>query len=136
MGFHTLKFAHFNCCYTGRLKINASNQLVIGQPGQGGVFDLPHSDMSYALGMANTNRDCAFQGWYDEAWFGIGGLSPFSKWTLDEWSNLALGPPVGNLDTAIQYAISRQTSFMDPNAPVNTYRLKGHGFLSGISLHD
>jgi hypothetical protein len=136
MGFHSLEFAYFNCCYAGRLKINANNQLVIGQQGQIGVFDGPHSDMSYALGMANTNRDCAFQGWYDKAWFALNGASPFSKWTLDEWSELSEGVVGGDLYTAIQYAISRQTSFLDPNAPVNTYRLKGQGLLNAIGLHD
>ena len=39
----------------GRLKINANNQLVEGQPGQIGIFDGPHSDMSLALGMGETS---------------------------------------------------------------------------------
>jgi hypothetical protein len=133
MGFHYLEFAYFNCCYSGRLKINASNQLVIGQPGQSGVFDLPQSDMSYALGMANTDRDCAYQGWYDKANYDLFELTPFAKFTHDEWSRLAVGY---DLYMAIQYAISQQTSFLDPNAPPNSYRLRGHGLLNAIYLHD
>jgi hypothetical protein len=135
MGFDDLEFVYSNTCYGGRLKINASNQLVVGQPGQSGVFDLPHSDMSYALGMADTSRDCAFQGWYDKAWFALNGASPFSKWTLDEWSELSEGVVGGDLYTAIQYAISRQTEFDDPNAPVNKYRLRGQGYLTDIKLN-
>ncbi|MGA2914723.1 MAG: hypothetical protein ABSE89_01720 [Sedimentisphaerales bacterium] len=135
MNFHSLEFAYFNCCYSGKLKINASNQLVIGQPGQQGVFDLPQSDMSYALGIASTSRDCAYQGWYEKPWFALGGASPFNKWTLDEWSNLALGLPAGSLDTALQAAIKGQHSFIDPNAPANSYRLRGQGLLNAIGLH-
>jgi len=41
MGFNSLEFAYFDCCQSGRLKINAQDQLVVGQPGQIGVFDGP-----------------------------------------------------------------------------------------------
>jgi len=135
MGFHCLEFAYFNCCYSGRLKINSLDQLVEGQPGQIGNFDGPHSDMSFALGMVDTVNDRAFQGWYDKPYFMLNGQSPFNKWTVDEWNNLALGEGYSNLDTAIQAAIRGQTSFVDPYDPVNTYRLKGHGLLTGIRLH-
>lgn len=136
MGFNSLEFAYFNCCYSGQLKINTNNELVEGQRGHIGGFDGPHSDMSYALGMASTNRNCAYQGWYGKPYFTLDGSSPFNKWTVDEWSKLSLGVAGGDLSTAIQYAISKQTSFMDPNAPVNTYRIKGHGFINEIGLHN
>ncbi|OHB49727.1 MAG: hypothetical protein A2Y10_06095 [Planctomycetes bacterium GWF2_41_51] len=136
MGFQWLELAYFDGCYTGRLKINTNNQLVVGQPGQIGVFDGPHSDMSYALGMASTNRDCVYHGWYDKATVSFWTSTDFNKWTQDVWSKLSIGVLGGDIYTAIQYAISRQTSFVDPKAPVNTYRLKGHGLITEVGLHD
>jgi hypothetical protein len=132
MGFDSLVFAEFNACYSGRLKINASDQLVIGQSGQVGVFDGPHCDMSFALGMASTSRDCAYQGWYDKSKV---SLTPtdFQKFTRDEWYTFSQAGE--NLFTAVQYATGRQTSFFDPNAPVNTYRLRGNGSQMAIELH-
>jgi hypothetical protein len=93
--------------------------------------------MSLALGMGSTIRDCAYQGWYDEAKIRSAWYPPtdFQKWTRDEWAELAKGIGVSNLYTAISEAIDGQTSFMDPNAPVNTYRLKGNGDITAISLH-
>jgi len=135
MGFQSLELAYFDCCYSGRLKINANNQLVEGQPGQIGVFDGPHSDMSYALGLASTNRDCVYHGWYDVATVSY-QITNFNKWTQDVWNKLSIGVVGGDIYTALQYAISRQTSFVDPKAPVNTYRLKGHGMISEVGLHN
>jgi hypothetical protein len=85
--------------------------------------------------MANTSRDCAYQGWYDEAAYYLAFVTPFAKFTHDEWDNLSIGLPGSSIYTALDCAISGQTSFMDPNAPVNTYRLKGQGLLTEIGLH-
>lgn len=120
-----------DCCYSGRLKINASNQLVIGQPGYIGLFDGPHSDMSLALRMDDTSRSRVYQGWYDKVWTNFLWQNEFSAFSQDEWYILGQGE---NLAQAITYAISQQTEFDDPNAPVNTYRLKGQGFFTDIRL--
>jgi len=129
MGFNSLEFAYFFCCWSGHLKINADNQLVEGQPGQQGIFDIPHSDMSLALGMGETSISRAYQGWYDKSYAGF--FSEYSEFTRDEWGKLGEGD---NLYEALNYAISQQTEFVDPNAPVNTYRLKGQGFITDIRL--
>jgi hypothetical protein len=57
----------------------------------------------------------------------------YQKWTQLEWELLGEGY---NLDYALNYAIGGQTEFVDPCAPVNIYRLKGHGFLNAIGLHN
>jgi len=134
MGFHTLEFAYFNACYSGRLKINANNQLVVGQPGQDGVLDGPVSDMSYALGMASGYGDHAYQGWYDKANVAFPNITEFQKWTRDEWYSLGELGVQNYLDDAIIYAIDHQTYFSDPNDPVNQYRLKGEGYMFNIRL--
>jgi hypothetical protein len=136
MGFSYLEFAYFDFCYSGRLKINASNQLVQGQPGQQGIFDIPHSDMSFALGMAGSGRSNFYQGWYDKA---LSGPFPppineteYQRWSRIEWYQLEDGM---NLYEALDYVISQQTHF-DVNDPVNCYRLKGEGYLEDIELRN
>jgi hypothetical protein len=137
MGFTSLEFAYFDYCESGHLKINSADQLVEGREGQIGEFDGPHSDMSWALGMASTIRDCAYQGWYDKPNFNHWLFPPtkFQKWTRDEWTEFSLGQGVSNLSTAIDYANWEQPDIFDINSPVNTYRLKGHGNPTAISLH-
>jgi hypothetical protein len=119
----------------GRLKINSRNQLVEGQPGQlGVVFDEPVSDMSVALGLYDPTKNQAYQGWYDT----FNSQEPpaeddYQKWTRNVWEKLG---DEDNLQEAIDYAISQQTNLWDPNAPVNAYRLKGHGFFWDIRLRN
>jgi hypothetical protein len=133
MGFGSLEFAYFDCCYSGHLKINANNQLVKGQPGQAGLFDIPHSDMSLALGMGNTGRSRFYQGWY---WTVPIGLYPpfpedeYQKWTRLVWEYLGEGY---DLYWSLHYTINEQTDF-GPDAPVNNYRLYGQGWLDDITL--
>ena len=131
MGFTTLEFVYSNACWGGHLKINANNQLVEGQPGQIGIFDGPHSDMSLALGMGETSKSRVYQGWFGEVWTNFLWQNDYSQFSQDIWKTLGQGD---NLVQAITYAISQQTEFDDPNAPVNTYRLKGQGFLTDIRL--
>jgi len=116
---------------TGHLKINANDQLVEGQPGQVGLFDLPDSDMSLALGMGETSKSRVYQGWFGEVWTNFLWQNDYSQFSQDIWKTLGQGD---NLAQAITYAISQQTEFDDPNAPVNTYRLKGQGFFTDIRL--
>jgi hypothetical protein len=141
MGFANLEFAYFECCYSGRLTINADNQLVEGQRGR---FDtLPPeemliSDMSVALGMHPEFFETrAYQGWYDKSKSKLIPIPcwPFShdyeKWTRDMWQRLGAGDTVGE---AMGFAMSRQTN-NDPNAPLNTFRFKGNGDIVNIRLH-
>jgi len=133
MGFTALEFAYFDCCYSGHLKINASNQLVEGQAGQIGVFDGPHSDISLALGMGETSVSRAYQGWYDEVPTRLQLPlleTEYQKWTRLEWEELGDGE---YLYWALMHVIGEQTEF-GPDAPVNNYRLKGQGSLMDIEL--
>jgi hypothetical protein len=126
MEFTSLKFAYFDCCWSGHLRINSNDELIEGQPGQIGLFDLPHSDMSWALNMYSWDTQI-YQGWYQT----IPIWEPFFKpetgylrWTRDEWERLGEGD---SLYDALTYVILHQTELEDPNAPVNNYRIKGHG---------
>jgi len=133
MGFTGLEFAYFDCCYSGHLKINASNQLVEGQSGQIGIFDGPHSDISLALGMGETSVSRAYQGWYGEVPTRLQLPlleTEYQKWTRLEWEELGDGE---YLYWALMHVIGEQTEF-GPDAPVNNYRLKGQGSLFDIQL--
>jgi hypothetical protein len=134
MGFTSLEFAYFDCCYGGRLKISSHGYLVMGGSGQIGIFDGPHSDMSIALGMGNTSESCVYQGWYDMSsmtfWWTIWPASEYQKWTRLEWGKLGEGK---NLDEALDYVIKQQTEF-GPDSPVKNYRLKGQGSFTDIKL--
>lgn len=105
--------------------------MIEGPSGQQGLFDVPHSDMSIALGMGETGRSRVYQGWFGEA---IGQYWPweseYQKWTRLEWEELGNGE---NLYWALMHVISQQTEF-GPDAPVNNYRLKGQGSLMDIEL--
>ncbi len=127
---------NFDTCYSGRLTINADNQLVEGQRGR---FDeLPPeeglvSDMSEALGMNMGvlfgNR--GYQGWYGKSTSGI-FYTAYQRWTQSEWDALGEGD---NLERALEYAINHQWwGFEDPCAPVNNFRFKGQGIFTDIIL--
>lgn len=121
----------FDTCFSGRLKINAMGQLVVGQPGQIGLFDGPHSDMSIALGMADISESRVYHGWYNEFSSGRITESASQKWTRILWERLG---ECDDLNDALVYTINQQTDF-GPDAPVNNYRLKGQGFLDDVWLY-
>ena len=132
MNFNALEFAYFDCCYSGKLKINEYNQLVHGRPGQIGLFDELYSDMSFALGIDNPGKSRVYQGWYGNVPIRIWPIeTQYQKWTRLEWESLGNGY---NLIQAITDTIYEQTDF-GPDAPLNNYRLKGHGFLTDIKLN-
>jgi hypothetical protein len=134
MNFHSVKFAYFDTCYSGRLIINSYGQLVEGRPGEiGQAFDGPHSDMSWALRMHNPLKSQAYLGWWGKA---ISDPPPwetaYQKWTRNEWGKLGDGD---DLLMAINCAISQQTE-AGPKDPINNFRLKGHGLIQDIKLEN
>jgi hypothetical protein len=133
MGFKFLEFAYFDSCHSGRLRIDSHDQLIEGQPGQQGLFDVPHSDMSLALGMDEPSRSRFYQGWWNEI---PGGLpwpleGDYQKWAQNEWERLG---DQDSLHMALLYVISQQEDFT-PDAPVNNYRLKGQGIIWEVYLN-
>jgi hypothetical protein len=132
MGFDSLEFACFDCCYSGHLMISG-NQLIEGTDGPSLVLNV-HSDMSVALCAQDTSWNFAYQGWDANSITGL--RSTFSKFMQDEWCKLSLGRGVESLYTSLQYAIGR--SEYDPMLylfPAEEYRLKGYGDATAISLH-
>lgn len=133
MGFQDLEFVYFNCCNGGKLKINANEQLVIGQEGKYGVLDGPYSDMSIALGMHNNNPDKnrVYQSWFDNV--STGDVSKFNKWGKDQWGKLGEGETLG---VAISYAYGRSSEDGETGRdPREDYRLKGRGDPTVVILH-
>jgi len=131
MGFQDLEFVYFNCCEGGKLKINANDQLVIGQEGEIGGFDGPDSDMTIGLRMNNPDKNRVYQGWYDIA--STGDISTFVKWGKDQWGKLGEGEPLG---VAISYAYGRSSEDSKTGRnPKEDYRLKGRGDFTVVTLH-
>lgn len=120
-----LKFVHFDCCFTGRLKLSGGT-LMEGESGQQGLFDLPHSDMSWALGMSSSWTQ-VFQGWWGEV--PKSETSKFNHFAIHEWSKLEEGD---SLYTALMYAIN-ETDWI-PDGPHDNYRLKGQGDLTDLRI--
>jgi hypothetical protein len=136
MGFTSLEFVHFDCCCSGCLRINSLNELIVGQPGQEGIFDIPHSDMSIALRMDDTSKSRIYQGWYSNPEVAFPPCeTDHQKWTRNEWDALGAGD---NLQMAIMYAnaVTQQTNPEEPNAPINDFRLKGQGLPQDIKLEN
>jgi len=123
-----LKYIHFDCCYTGRLKLTGDNRLIEGSAGQEGLFDIPHSDMSWALGMASGATQ-VLQGWWGEV--PKGDLSKFNKFSIDEWTKFKEGD---NLYDALMYAIQHGDPDPLEEGPLETYRLKGQGDLTEVRI--
>ena len=133
MGFNDLEFVYFNCCNGGKLKINANDQLVIGQEGKYGVLDGPYSDMSLALGMhiSNPDKNRVYQSWFDNV--STGDVSKFNKWGKDQWGKLGEGETLG---VAISYAYGRSSEDGETGRdPREDYRLKGRGDPTVVILH-
>jgi hypothetical protein len=83
MGFTDLRYAHFDCCYSGRLYVTSTNVLTVGTS----PMSNPHNDMSIALGLKSTNPQFYF-GWGDK--FVGGFLTPtsgYSAYLLDSFEN-------------------------------------------------
>ena len=130
MGFDRLVFVYSDACYGGRLKIDGTGNLVEGQPGQIGLFDGPHSDLSLALQLNDTYESRAYHGWWDKGWLGAIAQTSYQEWAKDVWLKMGEGK---NLNEALNYAISETEDFSD-DAAVNNYRLKGQGLLTDIRI--
>jgi Dockerin type I domain len=132
MRFHTLKFAHFECCYGDRLGI-VNGQLVEGPPSYTGLaYNVPN-DMAIALGIFNEGSDAFYQGWYDLCWVGDPSVSMYSKFTVNEWQELGEGY---TFDQAIFDAICSDTEIDDhtnpPRFASDDLRFSGQGFYISI----
>jgi hypothetical protein len=97
-----------------------------GQSGQQGLFDLPHSDMSWALRMQSEETQ-VFQGWWDDV--PKGSTSKYNHFAYHEWTKLGEGD---NLYNALIYAINETDRI--PNGPHDNYRLKGQGDITGLKI--
>lgn len=133
MGFQNLRFFYTESCYGGRLKFNAQNQLIEGDPGNQAVaYDGPHSDMTLALNMTDPTIDNQiYHAFYSPAKVGklsdIGNsFSSYQFWSVDVWQKLGEGQTL--LD-ALQFAINDAIRIGEdkPESALNNYRLKGHG---------
>ncbi len=133
MGFHTLKFAHLNCCYSGRLMFNGNKTALIeGTDEVTGLALNAPNDMTQALGIGLNDESLSlYLGWYDACSYTT--RSTFNKFNIDEWGELRDGAKVYN---AIKYAYYE--SEWDPPSgrfPFEDLRLFGQGiyyYLYGI----
>jgi hypothetical protein len=119
----------------GRLIINEHNQLVEGKRGRISLpfYENLRSDMSWALGIHEYYFDNrAYQGWYDTIETALWPLTDYQKWTRDMWERLGAGDTITQ---ALFITAGRQTNWTDPNAPVNSYRLKGQADFLNIKLY-
>jgi len=121
-----LKFVHFDCCFTGRLKLTGNGTLIEGPEGQQGLLATSHNDMSWALGMCSSATQ-VYQGWWNEAI--KGETSRYNIWTFNEWDKLKDGDTLWN---AITYTIN-QTKWV-PSGPHDNYRLMGQGDLTALRI--
>jgi hypothetical protein len=121
-----LKLVHFDCCFTGRLKITGDNRLIEGPEGSQGLLAYYHNDMSLALNMASSYTQI-YQGWWGEV--PKGETSKFNIFAYHEWTQLGEGD---SLYEASMYAINH-TDWI-PDGPHDTFRLMGQGDLSELNL--
>lgn len=121
-----LKFVHFDCCFTGRLKLTGDNRLIEGPGGSQGLLAYYHSDMSWALKMSSSYTQI-YQGWWGEV--PKGGTSKFNIFAYHEWTKLREGD---HLYDALTYAINH-TDWI-PDGPHDNFRLMGQGDLTDLRI--
>jgi hypothetical protein len=119
-----LKFVHFDCCWTGHLKLTSDDRLIEGPGGSEGLLAYYHNDMSWALNMKSGETQI-YQGWWNEAI--KGEATPYNTFAYHEWTKLGEGK---NLWDALTYAISHTT---DP-APRENLRFMGQGDFLGFRI--
>lgn len=124
-----LRFVQMDSCYSGRLKIDQTGNLIEGEPGQRWLFD-SQSDITLALGLDDTYWSKAYHGWWDPATLRYMFQTTYQQWTQTLWNEMAKG---FNLEDAILEAINKATEF-DPDAAINNYRLRGQGDIKKIRL--
>jgi hypothetical protein len=116
-----LKFVHFDCCFTGHLKLTGGGQLVEADEGEQGLLSTYMNDMSWALGMFSATNTQIYQGWWNDPSKG-GVLSKFNLFSFNEWNRLKNGD---SFYDAISYAINPQHTPWVPDGPQDNYRLMG-----------
>jgi hypothetical protein len=121
-----LKFVHFDCCWTGRLKLTGDGKLIEGPEGQQGLLATYQNDMSCALGMQSGETQ-VYQGWWNK--FEKGELTEFDLFAYHEWTKLGEGD---NLYDALTYAINH-TDWV-PDGPHDNYRLMGQGDITDLRI--
>jgi hypothetical protein len=140
MRFRNIKFAFFDCCYTGRLVYNANNELVEGVHDQDTHFEIQRSDMSSALRMYGEEAH-VFQGWWGKRPTGMLNYkagpttkNPYHYFCLYEWRKL--GEEGASLRDALNYAVTEVQKLPVYSEDVlYDFRLRGNGTLEEVTIH-
>ena len=127
-----LKIVFSDSCYSGRLKITGSDNLVVGPSYEGDptevITDVSPSDMSYALGIEYSDQ--IYKGWYDLA-YAKRIFTYYNVWSGNFWDSL------GSNDTiyeAMSFCIFNTPGVMLEDGPHYNYRFKGFGNIQTIRL--
>jgi hypothetical protein len=127
--FGKLKIVFFDTCYSGRLKITASGELVEGPSFDGDptgvITDVSPSDMSWAFGIEYSDQ--VYKGWYDKA-YARRILTYYNDWSGNFWKKLGgIEVSSGSIHEAINYCIWHTPGVMLIDGPHWNYRFKGLG---------
>ncbi|MBN1788144.1 MAG: hypothetical protein JW806_07085 [Sedimentisphaerales bacterium] len=131
MNFQNLKFATFDCCFGGLLRIHSSGSLVISTAN----YDI-RSDLTMALNL--TDEDDYFFSWGN--YWNSGCTTEYSKFSCNMWNKLGEGY---SLETAIGYAVDEaQTEYMYIEEegewqwvdPRDDWRIRGVGYWQDFRL--
>ncbi len=129
MGFPPgqLKFVQFDCCFTGRLRLTSSDELVESPETIYGMLAGPESDMSWALGMTGGIDGQFYQGWWDKAAV-VWGQTIYEVFGVKEWTELKEGE---NLYQAVY------DTFDDPSVHIDAkreFRMYGMGYITAVKI--
>jgi hypothetical protein len=122
-----LKFAQFDCCFSGRLRLTSDNRLVESPGTFYGILAGPESDMSWALGMTGGIYGQFCQGWWDKAGV-VYGQTKYEVFSVSEWTELKEGE---NLYQALY------DTFGDPDVHIDAkkeFRMYGIGDMTAIKI--
>ncbi len=120
-----LKFVQFDCCFSGRLRLTSSGNLVESPGTIDGILAGPESDMSWALRLTGGIGGKYYQGWWKEAEVKP-GKSIYEIFSVLEWAELKEGE---NLYQAVYYA-SQEAPF----EAVRDFRMYGLGDMTAVKI--
>jgi len=127
-----LKIVFFDTCYSGRLKITGSYDLVEGPSYEGDptevITDISPSDMSYALGIGYSDQ--IYKGWYDLS-YAKRIFTYYNEWSGNFWYRLGLNDTIYE---AVMYCIWHTPGVMLEEGPHYNYRFKGFGNIQTVRL--